>query len=173
VSEQGEKKMIVIPTAEELARRIAAVRVALKPHLVRCPYCQAAPGDPCRSSKGQPYGPGHGDGQYHAERRGKPTTWTKATKSQRRLAGRVGGLRSWANTVDRAERTAPARKAGPSSVEYWLHRLDERFDHATTEERLAAAQSAKLAHYHELARRSAVTRAAKAAARHRLPLPPK
>jgi len=57
-------------------------------------------------------------------------------------AGRYGGLRSWANTPDRTARTAPARDAGPGSVDYWLARLDpERFADATGEQRLVAADA--------------------------------
>lgn len=75
------------------------------------------------------------------------------------LAGRYGGLRSWANTSDRTARTAPARKAAPGSIDYWLAKLDpERFAEATPEQRLAAAEAARKAHFAGLALRSARAR---------------
>lgn len=78
----------------------------------------------------------------------------------RQISGRVGGFRSWANTVDRTARTEPARRASPSTNEYWLERLDpERFAEATDAQRLAAADAARRAHYAELAMRSVLARA--------------
>ena len=77
----------------------------------------------------------------------------------RKTIGRYGGLRSWANTVDRAARTAPGRLRSPSSLEYHFDRLDpERFGGATDAQKLAAAQAARKAYYAELAMRSAVAR---------------
>jgi len=77
----------------------------------------------------------------------------------RKTIGRYGGLRSWANTVDRAARTAPGRLRSPSSIEYHFDRLDpERFAGATDAQKLAAAQAARKAYYAELAMRSAVAR---------------
>lgn len=77
----------------------------------------------------------------------------------RQTIGRYGGLKSWANTVDRTARTAPGRKAGPASIDYWLARLDrERFAEATDAQRLAAAEAARKAHFAELALRSAKAR---------------
>ena len=77
----------------------------------------------------------------------------------RKTIGRYGGLRSWANTVDRAARTAPGRLRSPSSIEYHLDRLDgEWFADATEAQKLAAAQAARKAYYAELAMRSAVAR---------------
>lgn len=74
--------------------------------------------------------------------------------------GRVGGFKSWANTVDRAERTKGPRDASPGGIDYWLNRLDpERFADATDAQRLAAAQAAKKAHFAELAMKSAQARA--------------
>lgn len=80
--------------------------------------------------------------------------------SPNQLAGRVGGLRSWANTVDRTARSQPGRDAGPGSLEYWIARLDpERFAGATDEQKRAAAEAAKRAHYAGLALKSAQSRA--------------
>lgn len=68
---------------------------------------------------------------------------------------RAGALKSWANTVDRAARTAKARAASPASLEYHLTRLDpERFAEATDEQRLAAADAARRAHFARIAARS-------------------
>ena len=72
------------------------------------------------------------------------------------LGGRVGGLRSWARTPDRTARTAPARRAGPGGLDYWLDRLDaERFADATDAQRVAAAESARRAHFAAMALKSA------------------
>lgn len=74
--------------------------------------------------------------------------------------GRVGGHKSWANTVDRSARTQRVRDAGPGNIDYWLARLDpNKFADATDAQRLAAAQSLKKAHYAELAMKSAQARA--------------
>jgi hypothetical protein len=70
----------------------------------------------------------------------------------RKQTGRLGGLTSWANTVDRAARTAPARRAGPGDVNYWLTKLDpERFADAAEEQRLDAADAMRRAHFARLA----------------------
>ena len=73
--------------------------------------------------------------------------------------GRIGAHRSWANTVDRTARTQRTRDASPGGIDYWLKRLDaDRFAEATDEQRLAAAQSLKSAHYSEMALKSARSR---------------
>jgi hypothetical protein len=80
--------------------------------------------------------------------------------TERQQIGRYGGLKSWANTPDRSARTAPGRKASPGSVDYWLARLDsERFADATDQQRLAAAESARRAHFAQLAMKSVRSRA--------------
>lgn len=77
----------------------------------------------------------------------------------RQLAGRFGALKSWANTPDRAVRTAPARSKAPSSLDYHLERLDpERFATATDEQRIAAAAAARKAYFAGLALKSAQVR---------------
>ena len=77
------------------------------------------------------------------------------------IAGRYGGLKSWSNTADRTARTAPARSAAPSSVEWHLARLDtERFANATDAQKLAAAESARKAYFVGLALKSARERRA-------------
>ena len=74
-------------------------------------------------------------------------------------ASRIGGLESWANTPDRTTRTASARAASPSSVDYWLTKLDpERFAHATDRQRLDAAESMRRAYFARLAMKSAAVR---------------
>ncbi len=76
------------------------------------------------------------------------------------LSGRVGGLISWANTSDRTARTQRSRDAGPGSIDYWVGKLDgERFASATEEQKRAAAEAAKKAHYAALALKSAQSRA--------------
>lgn len=75
------------------------------------------------------------------------------------LNGRIGAFTSWANTVDRSARTAPARKASPASLDYWLERLDpERFADASDDARIAAAEAARAAHFAAMAKRSADAR---------------
>lgn len=75
------------------------------------------------------------------------------------MGGRAGGLESWARTVDRTARTAPARAKAPGELDYWLERLDpERFADATEAQRLAAADAARRAHFARLALASAKAR---------------
>ena len=78
--------------------------------------------------------------------------------SQRQALGRYGGLKSWANTVDRAARTQPARRSSPSSIEWHLDRLPDKFDNASDQQRLAAAEAAKRCYFAELAIKSANAR---------------
>ena len=80
-------------------------------------------------------------------------------ESTRQNIARLGAHKSWANTPDRAKRTANGRSRGPSSIDWHLARLDpERFADATDAQRLAAAESAKKAYYAELALKSAAAR---------------
>ena len=75
------------------------------------------------------------------------------------VIGRYGGLKSWANTVDRTARTRNARAKSPSNVEYHLERLDpELFADATDDQKLAAAEAGKRAYFARLALRSAQVR---------------
>ncbi len=94
----------------------------------------------------------------------------RTLSTTRQQIGRYGGLKSWANTVDRAARTAPGRLRSPSSIEYHRERLDpERFADATDAQKLAAAQAARKAYYAELAMRSAVARSRRGRATERGP----
>jgi len=77
----------------------------------------------------------------------------------RQNAGRYGGLKSWANTLDRTARTAPGRSKGPSSIDWHIARLDPgRFANATDAQRLAAAEAGRRAYFAELAMKSARAR---------------
>lgn len=79
--------------------------------------------------------------------------------SVHQLAGRVGGLASWANTPDRPARTAAARRHSPGGIDYHLERLDAaRFADATDAQRLAAAEAARRAYFARLALKSAKAR---------------
>jgi hypothetical protein len=81
------------------------------------------------------------------------------SRSQRQLIGALAAHESWANTPDRTARTAPARRKSPGSVDYWLDRLDpERFVAATDDQRHAAAEAARKAHFARLALSSAQSR---------------
>lgn len=75
------------------------------------------------------------------------------------ITGRLGGLKSWANTVDRTARTANGRRSGPGDIAWHLARLDpDKFADATEAQKLAAAEAAKRAYFAELAMRSARSR---------------
>lgn len=58
--------------------------------------------------------------------------------------------RGWANTVDRTARQANAIAKGPQSVQWHLDRLPAKFDDATEEQRLVAAEAAKKVYFAEL-----------------------
>ena len=77
---------------------------------------------------------------------------------------RAAVLRSWAHTPDRAARTAAARKASTSGLDYWLARLDPRMDTTDEATRLKAAYALRRAHYVEMAVRSAAARRSKGSA---------
>jgi hypothetical protein len=79
--------------------------------------------------------------------------------TERQLSSRYGGLKSWAQTVDRTARTANGRAAAPGQLDYWIARLDDRFDDATDEQRRQAAEAARKAYFVDLARKSARSRA--------------
>jgi hypothetical protein len=78
---------------------------------------------------------------------------------QRALRARIGGLKSWSQTVNRTARTEPARAAGPGNLGYWLGKLNaERFANATQQQRLDAADCLRRAHFAGLAFKSAKAR---------------
>lgn len=83
---------------------------------------------------------------------------TRTPDPYRQTIGRLGAHASWANTVDRSARTRQARRRSPSSIEYWLDKLDDRFADATEAQRRDAAEAAKKAHYQRLALRSVAAR---------------
>lgn len=122
---------------------------------VPCPSCGAPAGERCRTSNGAPY---TGHLCAHVAR----LAGREIASTSRQLAGRLGGLKSWANTPDRTARTSNGRAAGPGSIGYWLARLDPvRFADASDEQKVAAATAAKKAHYARLALKSAQVRARK------------
>jgi hypothetical protein len=86
-----------------------------------------------------------------------------STPEQRSAAARLAVNVSWAYTPDRRERTQPATKASPVSLEYWEAKLREK---GIPEHLLAkAAVNARRAEMQRRAMKSAATRAAKKAAR--------
>lgn len=90
------------------------------------------------------------------------TSANRVALDNNRIAGRIGGLMSWANTPDRPARTKNARDAGPGGIEYHLARLDpERFANATQQQKLDAAESMRKAYFARLALASAKARAAR------------
>lgn len=48
-----------------------------------------------------------------------------ASPERRRIAAQIAAHTSWARTPDRRERTQPATKASPVSLDYWEARLRE------------------------------------------------
>jgi hypothetical protein len=73
---------------------------------------------------------------------------TPAERSQ--LASYMASAQ-WASTVNREERTRAARAVGPNSLEYHLRRLPEKFNGASEEARVAAAEAARIAYFKKLA----------------------
>lgn len=87
-----------------------------------------------------------------------------ATPEQRSAAARIAVNTSWARTPARRERTQPATKASPVSVEYWENRV--RADGIVCEAEIPkAAVNAHRAYMQQMARKSAASRAAKKKAR--------
>lgn len=81
-------------------------------------------------------------------------------QAQRTTRARIAAHTSWAKTADRTRRTAPAREAA-------LARFEREVDpHGvmTPQQRAAAAQSARTAHFQRLALASHAARRAKRAA---------
>lgn len=75
---------------------------------------------------------------------------------ERSMRNRIASYKSWANTKDRAARTAPARKA--SHHDRFLKLAREKHPDGTEKQIEAAAEALKKAHFTEMARRSAATR---------------
>jgi hypothetical protein len=81
------------------------------------------------------------------------------TSTERRLASQIGAHKSWAQTPDRAARTAPARAAA------W-DRFEKLVDPEGTlhpSDRAKMAHSARQAHFRAMALRSAQVRRARKA----------
>lgn len=76
----------------------------------------------------------------------------------RSLIGRLAAHESWAQTPDRAARTAAARSCSPTSLEWHLDRLPAALDGANDNARMLAACSARSAYYARLAHKSAQAR---------------
>lgn len=81
------------------------------------------------------------------------------TQAERRLIGQKGAHISWANTVDRTARTAPARRAMMDKFEKQVDPHNE----LTQAERALRAASARKAHFANLALLSARARRRRAA----------
>lgn len=80
-----------------------------------------------------------------------------STASTARLRAEIASHTSWAKTPNRAERTAPARKAADERFE----RLVDPDGKMHPEERAKAVTSARKAHYLRMALRSAEVRRAR------------
>lgn len=82
------------------------------------------------------------------------STSTTRTSAEHSLASKFGAHMSWANTEDRAARTAPARRALDAKFE----RLADPDGVLTPPERAKRAESLRKAHYARLALKSAQAR---------------
>ncbi|PVE04641.1 hypothetical protein [Streptomyces scopuliridis] len=78
------------------------------------------------------------------------------TTSERSQRMRLAAHKSWGNTVDRASRTAAARKA--SHHTRFLNKAREMHPNATAKQIEKVAESLRSAHYTELALKSAQAR---------------
>jgi hypothetical protein len=78
----------------------------------------------------------------------------RLTPSERRLVGQIGAHDSWADTEDRAARTAPARKA---QLDKFEHEVDPDGKLAPAE-RAKRAEHARKAYFKRLALKSAQAR---------------
>lgn len=86
-----------------------------------------------------------------------------STPQERRTrAARLAAHVSWAKTPHRAERTAAARRSGPSSLDWHMARLPE--DITDPEQRIKAAQAARRAYYQRLSQAGNAAQAADRAA---------
>ena len=75
------------------------------------------------------------------------------------------GQHQWANTDDRAARTAKARAASPASLAYWERDIDRQFPGLDPTERRRRAESLWKAHQARMALKASKARRAKAVAR--------
>lgn len=76
---------------------------------------------------------------------------TCPTCAERRVNASIASNARWSREPSRARATAPARAAGPGSIDYWLTKVDPD-QQMTHEDRVAAAENAKRAHYQRLAK---------------------
>lgn len=89
-------------------------------------------------------------------RRLSPKRRTSLSPAERSLIGRYGAHKKWSE-YDPVEGTEPARAAGPGRIDYWLQQVDPD-GKLPEKERLRRAESAKKAHYTDLALRSVEAR---------------
>jgi len=88
-----------------------------------------------------------------------------ASRERRTAAARIAAHTSWARTVDRAARTAPATAASPVSVDYWIARLAAERDYASEADLVRAAENARSAEMRRRALAAAASRRRNKAAR--------
>lgn len=81
--------------------------------------------------------------------------------TRRRLAAQIAVNTSWARTPNRAERTAPARKATPVQFDYWLAKAQQDHPDVSPAEQRAMAESAWRAQQQRNALKAAKARQAK------------
>lgn len=87
------------------------------------------------------------------------------TPAERSLRARLASHRSWFNTDNPAERTAPARAASPLFQPYWVAKLDRERPDLPSAERERRAHHAWQAYRAEVALRASRTRRANRTAR--------
>jgi hypothetical protein len=85
---------------------------------------------------------------------------TTLTPAERTLRAQIAAHTSWANTIDRSERTAAARRAATDCFE----REVDPDGTLPPEVRATMAENARKAHYERMAMKSAQVRKARAAA---------
>ncbi|MFC4912549.1 hypothetical protein [Actinomadura gamaensis] len=87
-----------------------------------------------------------------------------ATPAERSAAARLAANVSWARTPIRAERTAQAHAASPTSYTYWLNKIQQEGEIAP-QDQAAAAKNAHRVYMTQLSRRAAASRRSRKAAR--------
>lgn len=82
------------------------------------------------------------------------------TGEDRSISKRIAALESWAVTVDRTLRTAPAVAKSPASLQYWMNKIDP--DGKLPEKsRLQMAEAKRSAYFLKLNRASTEARRAR------------
>lgn len=87
----------------------------------------------------------------------------RLTPAERSALARAAANERWSRVKDRSAETAKARRANPSSDEYWLKKVDPDGE-MTPANRLKAAINAKTAYFERFALKGRQSKAARKAA---------